>query len=116
MSQTKTPFGVIDRASIQSLQKSGNRFQLWNVLTTQYYKADKNLPGSRWVPLDGITAESAAKLAAKDETIVVYCGGPQCPQSRQAAEKLASLGYEKVFAYEGGIQDWVEAGLPVVRL
>ena len=36
-------------------------------------------------------------------------------ESKQAAEKLASLGYTNVFAYEGGLKDWSEAGLPLVK-
>ena len=31
--------------------------------------------------------------------------------SEQAARRLAALGYENVYDYEEGKQDWIEAGL-----
>lgn len=92
-------------------------FQLWNVLTKDYYKAEANIPGSKYVPVDSLTGELAAKLAPKkDEFIVTYCGGVKCPSSKQAADKLASLGYTNVHAFEGGLQEWSEAGFPFVAL
>ncbi len=51
----------------------------------------------------------------KDAEIVVYCGGPKCPQSRMAAEKLAKLGFENVRAYEGGLEEWKAAGFAVEK-
>ena len=51
----------------------------------------------------------------KDAEIVVYCGGPKCPQSRMAAEKLVKLGYENVRAYEGGLEEWKAAGFAVEK-
>ncbi len=61
-------------------------------------------------------ALAAAKAPKKDEPIVTYCGGVNCPSSKQAAEKLASLGYTNVLAFEGGLQEWTEAGYPLVKL
>jgi rhodanese-related sulfurtransferase len=51
----------------------------------------------------------------KNQEIVVYCGGPKCPQSRMAAEKLGKLGYGNVRAYEGGLEEWKGAGYAVER-
>ena len=51
----------------------------------------------------------------KNTEIVVYCGGPKCPQSRMAAEKLIKLGYENVRAYEGGLEEWKGAGFAVEK-
>ena len=51
---------------------------------------------------------------AKDASIVVYCAGPACPASRQAAEKLAAFGYTRVEAYEGGLEEWKQAGFGIV--
>lgn len=58
----------------------------------------------------------AAKGLPKDAEIVTYCGGVNCPSSKQAAEKLAALGFTNVRAYEGGLEDWTGAGLPVGRI
>ena len=51
----------------------------------------------------------------KNAEIVVYCGGPKCPQSRMAAEKLVKLGYEGVRVYGGGLDEWKAAGLTIEK-
>lgn len=110
-------FQVIDRAGLRARMDKNEKFHLWNVLTKEFYKPESNIAGSQWIPVDGITEKLAAdKVPSKGETIIVYCGGAQCASSKQAAEKLASLGYTQVFAYEGGLKDWTEAGLPLVKL
>ena len=97
----------------QRLQnKSG--FQFWNVLTDQYFKGE-NISGSRHVPLDKIGSEVRDTALPKNAEIVVYCAGPHCPQSRLAAEKLAKLGYDNVRAYEGGLEQWKQAGFDVEK-
>lgn len=45
-----------------------------------------------------------------NQEIVVYCASFSCPLSGEAAAKLASAGYKKVFAFEGGLMDWAKAG------
>jgi rhodanese-related sulfurtransferase len=88
---------------------------LWNVLTDDYFTG-MLIPGSRRVPLDHVGREVARLALPKDEAIVVYCSGPSCPQSRAAAEKLMTLGYTNVRAFEGGLQAWTESGRAVESL
>jgi len=45
--------------------------------------------------------------------LVVYCGGPQCWGSYNAALRAIQLGYRNVHWYRGGLQAWQQAGLPV---
>lgn len=117
MTTTAQKFQRIDRAALKAKLDKKETFQLWNVLTKEYYKPEANIPGSSWIPVDTLTEKLATQKApSKDSTIVVYCGGTKCPSSKQAAEKLAAIGYRNVFAYEGGLQDWTEAGLPLVKL
>ena len=98
----------------QRLDAKGS-FEFWNVLTAQYFHGE-SIFGSRRVPLDKIGAEVRSKNLSKDTEIVVYCAGPACPKSRLAAEKLAKLGYERVQAYEGGLEEWKAAGFPIERV
>lgn len=86
---------------------------VWNVLTDEYFKGEL-IPGSRRVPVDRLGEALRRSSLAKDAAIVVYCAGPACPQSRQAAEKLAAFGYTRVEAYEGGLEAWQQAGLGIV--
>ena len=59
----------------------------------------KELEGGRWKELD-FTKE-----------IVIHCSSYQCEASREAAKFLESKGFQ-VSAYEGGIKEWCESGLP----
>jgi len=86
---------------------------VWNVLTDDYFKGEL-IPGSRRVPVDRLGEALRRSSLAKDAAIVVYCAGPSCPQSRQAAEKLGTLGYTRVDAYEGGLEEWKQAGFGIV--
>lgn len=86
---------------------------VWNVLTDEWFKGEL-IPGSRRVPLDTIDEAVDGSNLSKDAAIVVYCAGPACSQSREAAAKLTSLGYSKVEAFEGGLEDWKKAGHGVV--
>jgi rhodanese-related sulfurtransferase len=86
---------------------------VWNVLTDEWFK-NELIPGSRRVPVDGMGEAVRRSTLAKDASIVVYCQGPQCPSSRQAAQKLLAFGYTRVVAYDGGLDHWKQAGFGVV--
>lgn len=117
MSTTQSKWKVIDRATLKAKLDKNEKFQLWNVLGTEWYKPHANIQGSKWLAIEKLSGELIAKTEPKkDALIVTYCGGPQCPASKQAADKLVSLGYTNVYAYEGGLQDWKEGGLPFVSL
>ena len=111
MSTVKT----ISTDSLRSRLSEKERLELWNVLTDEYFKHEM-IPGSRRVPVDQVGREVARSALAKDTPIVVYCAGPSCPSSRQAAEKLVTLGFTHVAAYEGGLEEWKAAGQPIEQL
>ena len=117
MTTTEQKYKTIDRVGLKATMDSNEKFHLWDALTKEVYKPEANIAGSRWIPVDHLTEKLASeKVPSKTDAIITYCGGPQCPSSKQAAEKLASLGYTNVFAYEGGLKDWSEAKLPLVKL
>jgi rhodanese-related sulfurtransferase len=111
MSTVKT----ISTEKLKQRLEQGNSLHLWNVLTDGYFKGEM-IPGSRRVPLDTIGREESETQSPKGEEIIVYCGGPKCPQSLQAAQKLMDLGYTNVRAYEGGLEEWKNAGNKIERL
>ncbi|QGY38784.1 sulfurtransferase [Pseudodesulfovibrio cashew] len=55
--------------------------------------------------------EKLEKLRPKDDPtpMVFYCNGHSCAKSYQAAQVALSLGFSHVFAYDGGIFDWIGA-------
>ena len=83
--------------------------EFWNALTDDYFTGEL-IPGSRWVPLDRVARETSSLGLAKDARIVVYCSGPSCPNSRDAANKLATLGFTNVRLFEGGLEAWKNSG------
>ena len=106
---------TISTEQLQQRLKQGNNLHFWNVLTDGYFKGEM-IPGSRRVPLDTIGREVTQARSPKGEEIIVYCAGPTCPQSLQAAQKLMDLGYTNVRAYEGGLEEWKNAGNNIERL
>ena len=63
-----------------------------------------HIEGAELLPLSKFPAETAAKLAQKEQTILIYChhGG----RSARAAEYLVNLGFEDVRNLAGGIDAW----------
>ncbi|MFJ9605998.1 rhodanese-like domain-containing protein [Kitasatospora sp. NPDC101176] len=77
------------------------------------YYDQQHLPGALALVLADVDAHAPALLPDRDAAIVTYCSNPACPNSGQVADRLTALGYRNVRKYREGIQDWVEAGLPV---
>ena len=90
----------------------GHIAHLWNVLTSQYFTGEI-IPGSNRMPLD--TIGHATISVPKDAEIITYCGGPKCPQSGQAAQRLRELGYTNVRAYEEGLEPRTGTPADLVR-
>ena len=88
-------------------QRLGN-VQVVNVLEPEYYKLGM-IPGSRKIPLSQL--EGRTGELDKSKEVVTYCANTQCSASSEAAKVLAERGFN-VRAYEGGIQEWKDAGLP----
>jgi rhodanese-related sulfurtransferase len=111
MSSVKT----ITTEQLDERLRKGGAFQFWNVLSDRYFTGEL-IPGSLRVPVDFVGREAAKLRLPKDGEIIVYCKDTECPASARAAEKLQTLGYTNVRAYEGGLKAWNEAGLPVVLI
>lgn len=80
-----------------------------NVLAREGY--DKiHIRGSVSVPRGELEAGRWQELD-KSKEIVVHCSSYSCGASRLAADFLEAKGFN-VKAYEGGIKEWAEAGLP----
>lgn len=66
-----------------------------------------HIPGSINLPVEKIEAE-ASRLFAKHDWIVVYCANKNCDASHQAAEKFKKLGFENVYRFTGGCEEWTK--------
>lgn len=65
--------------------------------------ANGHIPGAINIANEDIGDTEPAELPKKNQTIYVYCRSGN--RSKQAAEKLAALGYTNVIEF-GGIIDW----------
>lgn len=65
--------------------------------------ADGHIPGAINVANEDITDERPQELPDKNQTIYVYCRSGN--RSKQAATKLADMGYTNIIEF-GGIIDW----------
>lgn len=84
---------------------------LVEALPPKHYE-DAHLPGALNIPHDQVDELAPKTLPDKSRAVVVYCSNKACQNSPQAARRLDALGYERVYDYEEGKQDWIEAGLP----
>lgn len=65
--------------------------------------AEKHIVNAINIPNETIADDPIPELPREDQLILVYCRSGN--RSKQAAEKLAALGYRNVYEF-GGIKDW----------
>lgn len=72
----------------------------------------RTIPGSVLLPHDEIV-ERQGELD-RDRVSILFCNGPQCPQSPDAIRRLLDGGYpaDALAYYRGGMHDWVTLALP----
>jgi rhodanese-related sulfurtransferase len=100
----------INRTELHALVSAGT-VTLVDALPQSYFD-QQHLPGAVNLVSDDVETHAAALLPDRTATIVTYCSNPACGNSKAVARLLEKLGYLDVRTYPGGIQDWVEAGLP----
>ncbi len=103
----------ISRDELLHMMHSGDRFILVDVLTHEHFLR-VHLPGAINLPVN-MLRELAPLVLGKTDRIVVYCSNIHCKASPVAVKILLQLGYTDVLDYAGGILDWEEGGMPVVR-
>lgn len=84
------------------IMDAADDYILLDVRTQEEYRA-AHIPGAICVPNEEIGAEPPAQLPKKEQMILVYCRSGN--RSKQAAQKLADMGYTNILEF-GGIIDW----------
>jgi rhodanese-related sulfurtransferase len=104
---------TIQREQLNKWMRDGKPMALVEVLDTPYFRKF-HLPGAMNVPLsDDFESNIQKAVPDKAQPVVVYCQDKSCEASPKAARKLDELGYQEVYDYEAGKDDWKSAGLPV---
>jgi rhodanese-related sulfurtransferase len=84
------------------MMESESNYIILDVRTFEEYN-ERHIPGAICVPNESIGTEPIAELPQKDQLILVYCRSGR--RSKEAAEKLAAMGYSNIYEF-GGILDW----------
>lgn len=107
---------TIDREQLKQWMDEKRDFALIEALPQAEFRR-AHLPGAMNVPTQDEAFEDKAEEAVPDKSqpVVVYCANKECPASPQAGHKLEHMGYEKVYDYEAGKEDWQEAGYETLK-
>lgn len=75
-----------------------------------------SIPGAVNLPHDRIT--TLRSRLDPSRVTVLFCNGPQCPQSPMAIRELLAAGYpaSALAYYRGGLHDWVTLAMPLEQL
>jgi len=75
-------------------------------------RSGRTIPGAVNIPHEEI-ADRREELDP-DRTSVLFCNGPQCPQTPDALRSLLDAGYPaaSLAYYRGGLHDWVSLAMP----
>ena len=96
-----TTYRTISSIEAQGIIEQGG-VTVVDVRTPKEY-AEKHIPGAINIPVESIASSKPTELANPDEELLIYCRSGV--RSKQAAEKLITLGYRNVTDM-GGIIDW----------
>ena len=85
-----------------AMMEEENDYIILDVRTPEEF-AEKHIPDAINIPNETIGTEEIPELPDKAQLILVYCRSGN--RSKQASEKLVSLGYTNIVEF-GGINDW----------
>ena len=108
--QTTAKYESIEAVNFSAKIKSIPQATIIDVRSPEEY-AGQHIENAVNIDWNGTTFESNIIKYDKSKPIFVYCmsGG----RSKKAAERLAELGFNKIFELQGGIMKWNAAGLSV---
>ena len=85
-----------------AMMATEENYIILDVRTTEEF-AEKHIPNAINIPNETIGSEELAELPDKNQLILVYCRSGN--RSKQASEKLVTLGYTNIYEF-GGINNW----------
>ena len=74
-----------------------------------------HIPDAVNMPLDEVGELATSLIPPDAHSVILYCGGPQCPMAERAAEKLSQLGYRGLKHFGGGLEEWTASGNTLER-
>jgi rhodanese-related sulfurtransferase len=104
----------ISVAELAELIKSEAAPTILDVRTAESRQRDGTIPGA--IHWSNEAGQPVGDEVARDAEIVVFCACPNEVSAARVARGLRLAGFRKVRPLHGGIDAWVDAGLPVDRL
>ncbi|MBS0271271.1 MAG: rhodanese-like domain-containing protein [Proteobacteria bacterium] len=108
-------WGEIGIQELEALIQSKTPMQLVDARTDKWFDGTL-IAGAKRLPADATEETIAKTLPQKAELVVVYCGGAQCPASKNLAQRLVDAGYKNVIDYHGGISEWKANAKPTENI
>lgn len=106
---------LIAGCSSQKTEKEHPSMLVINVLDEVHYN-DAHIKGSINVPMMNLKEymDDIKKADQKNMQIpvVIYCSNYACGASSAAAKQLQKMGFDHVWAYEGGMAEWYQLNFP----
>ena len=107
---------VVQGAKTVSLQQAKNLFDAGHVFVDvrnpRLFRR-KHLPGSFHLDLkNGFEEAALAKIAKKDQPVVIYSSSIHCARGYRAVALAVSWGFTQVMYFRGGIVEWKKAAYP----
>ncbi|MBR3243579.1 MAG: rhodanese-like domain-containing protein [Parasporobacterium sp.] len=98
----KTTYIQIDQEKAKEMMAVNDGHVIVDVRRADEYAAG-HIHGAILIPNESIGTEKPEQLPDKDQIILIYCRSGN--RSKQAAQKLADMGYTNIYEF-GGINTW----------
>jgi rhodanese-related sulfurtransferase len=84
--------------------------------TPEEYSQNGHIPGAINWPAESYDEYRRVLIdtLGKDQCLVVYCSEPSCNDSSFLSSSLRNEGFTEIYWFEGGMEDWLPMGYPVV--
>ena len=101
-SEMANSYKQISQEEAKLMMEKDDGHVIVDVRRADEYK-EGHIPGAILIPNESISSEQPKELPDLEQIILVYCRSGR--RSKEAAEKLANIGYTNVYEF-GGIIDW----------
>ena len=100
--EPESTYTQIDQETAMEMMTRDDGHVIVDVRTQEEYDSG-HIPGAILIPNESIGSDSPEALPDYDQIILIYCRTGN--RSKQAAQKLASMGYINIYEF-GGITTW----------
>ena len=100
--ENKQPIRYVSMDEIKETMNENTDYIILDARTIEEYN-EGHIPNAICIPNETIDESVTSKLPRKDQLILIYCRSGN--RSKQAATKLANLGYTNLVEF-GGVIDW----------